>query len=216
MSAAPKRESTDEAILLAYLAAEEGSPERHALHNGEVFAMAGGSTVHALLSARAAALLDRALEGRPCAALSGDQRVHINATNVTYPDVVVACPPLERPPFDRHGIRNPTLLVEVLSPSTEQWDRGGKLRLYRSVPSLRHVLFIAQTHWHVELYSRGEDGAWSLHEAGPGGAVHLAHLDLTIEVDALYARSAAFGGPGPEATAPPETPALIAERSRLP
>lgn len=216
MSAAPKLESSAEAIMLAYLAAEEAASERHALHNGEVFAMAGGSTVHALLSARAAALLDRALDGRPCAALSGDQRVHINETNVTYPDVVVACPPIERPLLDRHGISNPTLLVEVLSPSTEQWDRGGKLRLYRSIPSLRHVLFIAQTHWQVELYSRGEDGVWSLHEAGPGGAVHLAHLDLTLEVDALYARSAAFGGPGPETPAPPETPALIAERGRLP
>lgn len=216
MSAAPKLEISAEAIMLAYLAAEDASPERHALHNGEVFAMAGGSTVHALLSARAAALLDRALDGRPCAALSGDQRVHINETNVTYPDVVVACPPLERPPLDRHGISNPTLLVEVLSPSTEQWDRGGKLRLYRTMPSLRHVLFIAQTHWHVELYSRGEDGVWSLHEAGPGGAVHLAHLGLTIEVDALYARSADFGGPGPETPAPPETPALVAERGRLP
>jgi Uma2 family endonuclease len=212
MSAAPKLESSAEAIMLAYLAAEEASSVRHALHNGEIFAMAGGSTVHALLSARAAALLDRALDGRPCAALSGDQRVHINETNVTYPDVVVACPPLERPPLDRHGISNPTLLVEVLSPSTEQWDRGGKLRLYRSIPSLRHVLFIAQTHWRVELWSRGEDGVWWLHEAGPGGAVHLAHLGLSIEVDALYARSADFGGPGPEAPAPPETPTLIADR----
>ena len=216
MSAAPKLESSAESIMRAYLAAEEAAAERHALHNGEVFAMAGGSTIHALLSARAAALLDRALDGRPCAALSGDQRVHINETNVTYPDVVVACPPLERPPLDRHGISNPTLLVEVLSPSTEQWDRGGKLRLYRTMPSLRHVLFIAQTHWQVELYTRGEDGVWSLHEAGPGGAVHLRHLDLTLEVAALYARSADFGGPGPETPAPPETPALVAERGRLP
>lgn len=212
MSAPPKLESSAEAIMMAYLAAEEASSERRALHNGEVFAMAGGSTVHALLSARAAALLDRALDGRPCAALSGDQRVHINETNVTYPDVVVACPPLERPPLDRHGISNPTLLVEVLSPSTEQWDRGGKLRLYRTIPSLRHVLFIAQTHWRVELWSRGEDGVWWLREAGPGGAVHLAHLDLTLEVDALYARSADFGGPGPETPAPPETPTLSADR----
>lgn len=178
-----------------YLTAEQTSAERHAFHHGEVFAMAGGTTLHALLANEAGALLRNALVGRPCAATSSDQRIHIDADNATYPDVAVLCPPLQRPPTDPNAVSNPTALVEVLSPSTEAWDRGGKFALYATLPSLRHYLLVAQDCWRVEHYRREDDGSWRLTIHGPGEHVTLDAIEARFDVDELYTKAEAFGGP---------------------
>jgi Uma2 family endonuclease len=178
-----------------YLAAEEASAERHAFHDGEIFGMAGGTTLHALLANEAGALLRNALVGRPCAATSADQRIQIDADNATYPDVAVLCPPLQRPPSDPNAVSNPVALVEVLSPSTEAWDRGGKFALYATLASLRHYLLVAQDCWRVEHYRREDDGSWRLTVHGPGDTVTLDTIDARFAVDELYTKAEAFGGP---------------------
>jgi len=191
-----------------YLAAEEVAAERHAFHNGEAFAMAAGTTLHALLATEFACLLGNALVGRPCAATSAHQRIHIDADNATYPDVAVLCPPLLRPPADPNAVSNPAVLVEVLSPSTEAWDRGGKFALYATLPSLRHYVLVSQDCWRVEHYRREGDGSWRLTVHGPGDALFLDTLEARIAVDELYAKSEAFGGPSPvDRPKPPSAPA---------
>jgi Uma2 family endonuclease len=179
-----------------YLEAEAASPERHALHDGVVYAMTGGSTAHAVLTAELLRLLGNALAASPCFAASGDQRLYIDEDNATYADAVVLCPPLRRPPQDPHAVCNPTVIVEVLSPSTAAWDRGGKFDLYAQLPSLRTVLFIEQDQWRVEQRDRLDGGGWRLQAHGPGGVVRLDQPALTLEVDALYQRVEAAGGPG--------------------
>jgi len=180
-----------------YLAAEARSPVRRAFHGGEVFAMAGGSTVHALLSAEAVRLLGNALVGRPCAAAGADARVHIDDNNLTYPDALVVCPPVLRPPGDAHSIANPVVLVEMLSPSTEAWDRGGKFALYARMPSVRHVLLVSQEAWQITHHARAADGGWRTTLHGPGDTVALDALDVRLAVDEVYAKAQGFGGPGP-------------------
>jgi Uma2 family endonuclease len=178
-----------------YLAAEEIAAERHAFHGGEIFAMAGGTTVHALLATEATVLLGNALVGRPCAAVTTMLRIHIDADNATYPDVAVLCPPVQRPPDDPNAVSNPIVLVEVLSPSTEAWDRGGKFALYTTLPSLRHYLLVAQDSWRVEHYRREDDNSWRLTVHGPGDHVQLDAIDVRFAVDELYTKAEAFGGP---------------------
>lgn len=178
-----------------YLAAEERSAERHAFHDGELFAMAGGTTLHALLASECGALLGNALVGRPCAVTNGLQRIHIDADNATYPDVAVLCPPLQRPPSDPNAVSNPAVLVEVLSPSTEAWDRGGKFALYATLASLRHYVLVAQDCWRVEHYRRADDGSWRLTVHGPGEHVFLDTIEARLDVDELYAKAEGFGGP---------------------
>ena len=178
-----------------YVAAESGAAERHAFHDGEVYAMAGGSTVHALLALEFGALLRNALVGSPCAATGADQRIHIDENNVTYADVSVLCPPLVRTPADPHAVCNPTVVVEVLSPSTAAWDRGGKFALYARLPSLLHYVLVEQDAWRIEHYRRQDDGSWRLTLHGPGDHAWLDSIGARIDVNELYARVEAFGGP---------------------
>ena len=108
-----------------YLRREQAAESRHAFHDGEIFAMAGGSSLHAVISSNALAAISRALSASPCAAASPDLRIRIDAENLTYADATVIYPPVQQAPDDPHSITNPTVVVEVLSPSTAAWDRGG-------------------------------------------------------------------------------------------
>jgi Uma2 family endonuclease len=195
MSAAARLRTT----YADYLRDEELASERHAFHDGETYAMAGGSTVHALLATEVVRALGNALVGRPCAAVGADQRVCIDEDDATYPDVAVLCPPIERPPHDPHAVTNPTVIVEVLSPSTELWDRSGKFALYARLGSLQHYVLVAQDRWRVEHLRRMEDGAWRLTVHGPGDVLVLDAVDVRVSVDELYAKVEAFGGPGRDA-----------------
>ena len=185
-----------------YLAFEAESQERHAFHDGEMFAMAGGSPAHARLGARVAGLLDSALADRPCFASSSDQRIRIDNENAVYPDAVVICPPVATSPTDRDAITNPTVVVEVLSPSSAPWDRDGKFKLYRALPSLQHYVLVASTHWEVDHFRRLPDGAWRLSSHGPGDYVDLDAVSVRLAVDEIYAKIEAAGGPARTAARP--------------
>jgi len=157
---------------------ERDSLERSEYVAGEVFAMAGALEPHNLIVTNVVASLHGQMKKRPCRVYANDLKVHIATANAgCYPDVLVLC---DKPQFydDRHDVvLNPTLIVEVLSKSTEAYDRGDKFAMYRSLPSLRAYLLIAQQRIHVELYTHDGQGHWILSDHD--------RLNSTIEIKAL-------------------------------
>lgn len=169
-----------------YLALERGSDVKHEYLDGFAHAMAGGTIEHARLTSRFDRLLGGALDGRPCSTFSADAKIRIEASNrTTYADVTVVCGKLERSSIDPEAIANPVVIVEVLSPSTEAYDRGEKFRHYRRLPSLREYVLVSQDQPLVEVWRR-EGDAWRPIDHGPGDAVRLDSIDVAVPVDALY------------------------------
>lgn len=170
-----------------YLALEASSDARHEWYDGVVYAMAGGTLDHSALCASMIAALSVALAGKPCRVFTSDGRVRVKATGLaTYPDVSVACGRAERDPDDANALVNPVVLVEVLSDSTEDWDRGGKFAHYRRVPSLRDYLIVAQGEALIEHHSRNDDGSWTMRELRAGDVATLTGVSATIAVDDVY------------------------------
>jgi Uma2 family endonuclease len=173
-----------------YLVFEAASHTKHEYLNGEIVAIAGGSIAHGALSAAVIAALSAALRDRPCRVLSSDVRVRSKATGLaTYPDVTVVCQKLEVDDDDPHGVLNPTLIVEVLSESTEGYDRGAKAAHYRRIPSLREYVLVAQGEPLIEVYRRNERDNWELFvEARRGEQAELTSCGprITLDVDAIY------------------------------
>lgn len=170
-----------------YLAWERTSELKHELFQGEVFAMAGASREHNLIVSNAIRVLGNALLDRPCEVYPSDLRVKIQATGLyTYPDASVVC---GRPEFEDNvadTLLNPNVIFEVLSESTEGYDRGKKFRQYRTITSLRDYVLVAQDTIQVEHFRRKADGSWSLREAGAGGRLALESIGCDLAVDELY------------------------------
>lgn len=170
-----------------YLAIERESDLKHEYLDGVVRAMAGGPIEHSRLATNFASELRLALAGRPCAAFSSDGKIRLDASNrATYPDVSVVSGRLERSEQDPDAITNPIVLVEVLSESTEAYDRGEKFRHYRRLTSLREYVLVSQHEPLVEVFARDGD-AWRVFEYGPGDTIQLPSVGASITVDALYA-----------------------------
>jgi len=170
-----------------YVAAEETATVRHEFIDGEVFAMAGGTPGHSALIAAVIGELRSALLGKPCRVYSSDLRIHIVGTNMsTYPDASVFCGKVDTAPGDPNAVINPTLLVEVLSESTEAYDRGAKAAHYRHIESLKEYVFVAQDEPRLEVYRRTERGGWELFEARRGEQLGLESIGVSLGVDAVY------------------------------
>jgi Uma2 family endonuclease len=173
-----------------YLAFEATSDTKHEYVNGEVFAMAGGTIIHGALTAAMSAALSNALRDRPCRILSSDVRVRSKATGLsTYADVTVVCHKIEVDDDDPHGVLNPSLIVEVLSDSTEAYDRGAKAAHYRRIASLREYVLVSQGEPLIEVYRRNERRKWELFvEARRGELAELASCGepIVLDVDAIY------------------------------
>lgn len=181
--------TTDRVSYAEYLAAEARAGIKHEYRAGVVRAMAGGTPQHGALAVRITSLIDAALGGRPCRVFNSDVRVRVPASAgdlATYPDASVVCGALELAPDDANAIANPVVLVEVLSDATEAYDRGEKAARYRQIPSLREYLLVSQHTRRLELHRRGERGHWELHEAGPGQALTLASIEVTLRTDDVY------------------------------
>lgn len=163
-----------------FLPFERAAETRHELVNGVVYSMAGGSAMHALIATNVAVELGLHLRGKGCQPYSGDLRIKVEETGLfTYPDLSIICQPLEFATDDdgRDTVTNPTLLVEVLSPSTEGYDRGEKFAHYRRIPSLKAFLLVDQFRPRLELFIRVGDGFWRLSTADG--------LDTTLEIEPL-------------------------------
>ncbi len=170
-----------------YMSAELAAASKHEFVEGNIFAMAGGTPEHAALVAAITAQLWAQLRGRPCRVYSSDLRIRMSEVDVAaYPDVTVVCGEVARDAQDSHSATNPTVIVEVLSTTTEAYDRGRKFAYYRTIKSLQHYILVAQDKPAVERYVRNADDSWTLAVFGDGANVELAALQCTINVDSLY------------------------------
>jgi Uma2 family endonuclease len=171
-----------------YLLLEEIAEVKHEFLDGTVWAMAGGSPEHAAVIGNVVTLLNVQLRGQRCRVHTTELRVRVKATGLgTYPDVTVICGRLERDPDDRagHTAINPRVIVEVLSPSTEDYDRGEKLSHYQSIPSLQEVVLVAHDRREIEIVRREADG-WSRHVFGAGLTARLTSPSCDLDVAEVY------------------------------
>ena len=194
-----------------FLAFEGSVDDRHAFHDGVVYAMAGGTLLHGAVGTRLTTLLNTLLAARGCGcfAFGPDVRLTPREGNSMYPDVSVACPPLAHPAWDPQALANPLAIIEVLSPATADWDRGGKFALYQLFPTLRHYLLAHADAWHIQHRERMEDGSWRLTDHGPDDVIHLSALGVHLAVTDLYTPLLPLGGPPRDAVTierPPRTP----------
>ena len=175
-----------------YLAFEREADVKHEYYAGEIFAFAGASEVHNLIVANVIRELGNEMKGRPCKVYPSDMRVQVSPTGLyTYPGVTVVCGEARFDDEQADTLLNPTVIVEVLSPSTEGYDRGGKFEQYRKLESLQEYLVIAQDRVHVEQHARQAEGQWLLSDTDrvedtidlPSIACRLLVADLYEKVE---------------------------------
>ncbi len=195
MSAQPQALPT----LDEYLALDRDSEMRHEYVEGEIFAMSGASREHNLICSNLVAELHPRLKQKGCETYSNDMRTRIPEVGVyTYPDLVVVCGEPRFEDAEHDTLLNPTLVVEVLSPSTEGYDRGHKAIYYRSIPSLQAFMLVSQDERRIELFTRLENGQWLLSEAeGPDGVLEVAAIGSRLRLADVY-----DGVPDPVAATP--------------
>lgn len=170
-----------------YLEAERKSEFRHEYINGMIVAMAGATYIHNLIVANATMALGQRLRGR-CQVVSSDQRVCISATGMyAYPDVVVVCGRPEFHPKDKMTLVNPRLLVEVVSRTTEAYDRGAKFKHYQQIPALGDYVLVGQDGQCVEHYRRLETGEWiSRVVEGLDAMLEIESLGVSLPLSELF------------------------------
>jgi Uma2 family endonuclease len=159
---------------------------KHELWDGEVYAMGGKSLVHNQIVRNLVRHIGNALDGSSCEVLPSDMRVRVpGGDRYVYPDVTIVCGEIE---LDGEGdvLLNPSVIFEVLSPSTAAFDRGEKFAGYRSIVGLNEVVFVSQRARNVECYSRQDDGSWVLREACDDGGVVLRALAAPLPLSRIY------------------------------
>lgn len=171
-----------------YLAAERASETKSEYVGGEVYAMTGASRRHNLVTANVTTSLVSQLRGRPCETYTGGMRVRVSRTGAyVYPDVVVVCGEPEFEGRELDTLLNPSLVVEVLSPSTAAYDHGVKWEHYRRLPSLQEYLLIGQDRARVERYTRQGEGLWLFSETeDPAAVIDLASIGCSLDLRDVY------------------------------
>ena len=185
MTAQPKPSMTEE----MYLEQERHSTTKHEYYAGAVYAMAGASEQHNLIALNIAATLHAQLRGRACRAYPSDMRVKVMQTGLhTYPDFTIVCGQSQfTNPVKRDTIINPTVIIEILSPSTERYDRGMKFQHYRTMPSLQAYLLVAQDNYHIECFIRHEHKQWLFSEAiGPEAIMAMPSIQGSLALQDVY------------------------------
>jgi Uma2 family endonuclease len=171
-----------------YLAFERASEFKHEFIRGDVVAMTGASEAHNLISVNLIASLKTQLRGRPCKIYPGDMRLKVEATGLyTYPDISVVCGDARFVDGECDTLTNPTVLIEVLSPSTEGYDRGKKFQEYRQLASLQEYLLVSQDSPRIERFLLQETGLWELTDAvGLAATLELPAIDCTLALTDVY------------------------------
>ena len=175
-----------------YYRLERESPIKHEYYDGEIYAMSGGSARHSLISSNITRAVGNRLLDKPCSAYDSNMRLKVRATGLrTYPDVSVYCGEME---FDEEDDRvetavNPLVLFEVLSKSTEAYDRGAKADNYRRIDSLRAYILVSQIAPHIEIFERQTNGPWTFAEAKElGGSLTIAAIQVALPLSEVYHR----------------------------
>jgi Uma2 family endonuclease len=173
-----------------YLELERKAEFKSEYHDGKIYAMSGVSRWHDWINSQLSGLIYQHLRGSQCGWFTANMRVLVEASGLyTYPDLSVVCGKAQFADDRFDTLTNPILLVEILSPSTEDYDRGRKAAMYRKIPSLQELLLIAQGAYEVELHRRGTDGTWSLIEvSGLDATIELRSIGYTLRLSELYER----------------------------
>lgn len=168
----------------AYLAGEEQSQIKHEYIDGQVYAMSGGSDAHNTIMLNLASALKTHLRGGQCRVFAADMKAQIQLSRYYYPDVMVTCDNRDRQ--ITHYKSHPYLIVEVLSDSTEAFDRGDKFADYQQIETLQEYVLISQKRQRVDCFRRNLEGLWVLHPHNANDNVCLASIDFHININALY------------------------------
>jgi Uma2 family endonuclease len=171
-----------------YLAVEEISTVKHEFLDGEIYAMAGGSEDHSALALEVLYALRGAIGGRPCRVHTSDLRLYVEAVGLaTFPDGMVICGPMQQHGPSPHSTAlNPTVLLEVTSDSSEDYDTGAKLEYYRTIPSLRDYIIVSHRERRIAIHHRSEDAGWTARVAIAGGRISVESLGADLVVDDIY------------------------------
>lgn len=178
-----------------YLALEAASNVKHEYLDGQIYGMAGGTPEHAALAHTVGSLLFPQLRSGNCRGHNSDLRVRVLATGLaTYPDLTVVCGPRQLDPEDKNAVTNPALLVEVTSPSTEDYDRGDKFEQYKRIPSLRQYVIVSHRERRVDVWRRGEGETWDVTVCRDGDRAELDAIAARLDVRGLYDAAAEPAG----------------------
>lgn len=175
-----------------YVTVERDNPTtRHEFFDGEIYAMAGGTEEHAALAAAVLHVLYGATVDQPCRVLTSDLRIYVESIGLaTFPDGSVICGPLEQhKPSPEATALNPTVLLEVTSDSSEEYDTEFKLAAYRTIPSLRDYVVVSHRERRITVHHREPGGDWNKQVAIAGGRVPVASVKAMLVVDEIYRRS---------------------------
>ena len=185
-----------------YLRLERAATYRSEYFRGEIFAMAGGSPQHSRIKTNVVSLLNIRLKGQPCETYDSDLRIKCPTGLYTYPDASVICSELEFDDEQQDTVLNPTLLVEVLSKSTEAYDRGNKFDHYRTIPSLREYVLVSQDEPMIQRFLRNDDDTRTLIAvASLGQTIPLRSIGIDLPLSEVYER-VDFTAEGPEEQSP--------------
>lgn len=167
-----------------YLAAEAKSPVKHEYHDGEVYAMAGASDEHVTIAANLTFLLLPVVRKRGCRLYNADMKVHVQRTNrYFYPDLLVTCDPRDRE--NRYIKEHPKLVIEILSDSTEAFDRGDKFHHYCQLDSLTEYVLISQNQPRIDVLRRG-DTSWHFYTYTTGETLRLNSIEFEGAIESIY------------------------------
>ena len=172
----------------AYLEMENAAIEKHEYYKGEVFAMSGAKLPHVKISVNILATLSLKLRGKKCQPYNSDMRVHIESNTLfTYPDISIVCGEVLTLNNDEYNVLNPTVIVEVLSPSTKNYDRGEKFRLYRDINTLKEYMLVDSESMHVEVFRLNEKNHWELEEYNDAGSsIQIKAINENILMTEIY------------------------------
>lgn len=183
----PVRQSQRHYTTDEYFLAEESSPLRHEYFRGEIFVMPGGTPEHNTIGLNVAAAFHSALTGTSCRPFGSDQRIAAPSGLYTYPDVSIVCGPLQLTNERLPSLLNPVVLVEVLSNSTRDYDRGEKFDLYASIPTFRDYLLVEPARVHLEHRFRGGNGEWTtIVKESIDDSVSLTSVSVVMPLARVY------------------------------
>jgi Uma2 family endonuclease len=170
-----------------YLSFERDSQEKHEYYKGEVFAMSGAGPRHNIIFSNLFISIGNLLKGKSCFPYGSDMRLHIpENTLFTYPDISIYCREVNDDLEDDNAI-NPTVLIEILSPSTRDYDRGGKFKLYREIPTLKEYVLVDTDSILVEVFRINQSGHWELEEyKSPDTVLQFTSLSISVTLKDIY------------------------------
>lgn len=171
-----------------YLQMENAAVEKHEYYRGEIFAMSGAKVPHNIISGNLFGQLAVKLKGKKCRPYGSDQRIHVESNTLfTYPDISIICGEIITLNDDNWNILNPEVIIEILSPSTKNYDRGEKFMLYRDIPALKEYILVDSQSIHIEVFRLNTHHRWELEEYNSiDDQLHIKAINEVIPVTEIY------------------------------